>query len=89
MKEIKTCEEYVLNELEEKKAQVKRMAETCKDFMDVMETVDGFLDVLKRFLKLRRSADGNRVIDMNLIFEQYEPEEFKIMIEMLDLKEDT
>ena len=34
MKEIKTCEEYVLSELEEKREQLKRQKEACKSYVD-------------------------------------------------------
>ena len=86
MKEIKTCEEYVLAELEEKKAQVIRLTEACKEYLEVMKGVDSCFDVLKRFLKMRRASDGKRLIDMDLVFEEYKPEEFQMLKEMLDLK---
>ena len=35
MKEIKTCEDYVLAELEEKKAQVQKLTEVCKEYLEV------------------------------------------------------
>ena len=38
MKEIKTCEEYVLAELEEKKAQVQKLTEVCKEYLEVRKT---------------------------------------------------
>ena len=34
MKEIKTCEEYVLSEVEEKREQLKRLKEACKSYVD-------------------------------------------------------
>lgn len=34
MKKIKTCEEYVLSELEEKREQLKRQKEACKSYVD-------------------------------------------------------
>ena len=86
MKEIKTCEEYVLAELEEKRAQVIRLTEACKEYLEVMKGIDRCFDVLKRFLKMRRASDGKRLIDMDLIFEEYKPEEFQLLKEMLDLK---
>ena len=38
MKEIKTCEDYVLAELEEKKAQVQKLTEVCKEYLEVRKT---------------------------------------------------
>ena len=86
MKEIKTCEEYVLNELEEKKAKEQAYKNLQRTYILEMARIDEFLDVLQNVIKMRRSADGKRVIDMKLVFEQYEPEEFKILEDMLELK---
>ena len=86
MKEIKTCEDYVLAELEEKKAQVQKLTEVCKEYLEVMKNVDECFDVLKKFLKIRKASGGGEVISMEYIFEAYQPNEFKLLKEMFDLK---
>ncbi len=86
MKEIKTCEDYVLNELEEKKAQVEKLAEACMKYLEAMKAVDGVIDVLKRFLTIRKASGGGEVISMDYVFEAYKPDEFKILKERFGLK---
>ena len=86
MKEIKTCEDYVLAELEEKKAQIRKLAEACKECLEVMKNVDRCFDVLKKFLTIREASGGGELISMDYIFETYKPDEFKLLKEMFDLK---
>ena len=86
MKEIKTCEDYVLAELEEKKAQIKKLNEVCKEYLEVMKNVDRCFDVLKKFLTIRKASGGGELISMDYIFEMYKPDEFKLLKEMFDLK---
>ena len=86
MKEIKTCEEYVLAELEEKKEQLKKLSDACKAYREFFEATEGFIDVLKKFLTIRKASGGGEVISMNCVFEKYEPNEFKLLKEMFDLK---
>ena len=86
MKEIKTCEEYVLAELEEKQAQVQKLTEVCKEYLEVMKNVDRCFDVLKKFMTIRKASSGGELISMEYVFETYKPDEFKLLKEMLDLK---
>ncbi len=48
MKEINSCEEYVIFELEKKREQVKRLTEACRNYIEVMDDVNRFLDIMKR-----------------------------------------
>ena len=50
MKEIKTCEEYVLSELEEKREQLKRLKEACKSYLEVMDDVNTFQDIMEKHM---------------------------------------
>ena len=86
MKEYNTCEEYVLAELEEKKTQVQKLTEVCKEYLEVMKNVDACFDVLKKFLTIREASCGGEVISMEYVFETYKPDEFKLLKEMFDLK---
>ena len=83
---IKTCEEYVLAELEEKKEQVKRLKEACKSYVEVMDDVNAFLDIMKKHLNLHKGADGKEIITMGYIFEEYEPDEFKLLKDLFHLE---
>ena len=51
-----------------------------------MKNVDECFDVLKKFLKIRKASGGGEVISMEYIFEAYQPNEFKLLKEMFDLK---
>ena len=57
MKEISICEEYVLRELEEKKERVKKLSAACKNYAEVLEDVNTFLDMMKKHLNLHKAAD--------------------------------
>lgn len=86
MKEIKTCEEYVLAELEEKKEQLKRLKEVCKSYAEVMDDVNAFMEIMRKKLNLHKAADGKEIITMGYIFEEYEPDEFKFLKELFHLE---
>ena len=86
MDKVKTCEEYVLAELEEKKEQVKRLKEACKSYVEVMDDVNRFLDIMKERLNLDKAADGKEIITMGYIFEEYEPDEFKLLKDLFHLE---
>ena len=86
MKEISTCEEYVLAELEKKREQVKRLTEACKSYMQVMDDVNRFLDIMKERLNLHKAADGKEIITMGYIFEEYEPDEFNLLKDLFHLE---
>ena len=86
MKEIRTCEEYVLAELEEKKEQVKRLKEACKSYAEVMDDVNAFLDIMKKRLNLHEGADGKEIITMGYIFEDYDPDDFRLLKELFHLE---
>ena len=86
MDKAKTCEEYVLAELEKKREQVKRLTEACKNYVEVMDDVNKFLDIMKQHLNLHKAADGKEIITMGYIFEEYEPDEFKLLKDLFHLE---
>ena len=86
MRDVKTCEEYVLAELEEKKEQVRRLEEACKSCVEMLDDVNTFLDVMKKRLNLHEAADGKEIITMGYIFEEYEPDEFKLLKDLFHLE---
>ena len=86
METAKTCEEYVLFELEKKREQVKRLTEACRNYIEVMDDVNTFLDIMKKHLNLHRAADGKEIITMGYIFEDYDPDDFKLLKELFHLE---
>ena len=86
MKEITTCEEYVLNELREQKALNKKLSELCKDYRELLESLDTFIEVMKKFLSIHKAVDGQELITMKYVFADYDPEEFKLLKDLFGLK---
>ena len=86
MDKAKTCEEYVLAELDAKKEQVKRLTEACRNYIEVMDDVNRFLDIMKDRLNLHKAADGKEIITMGYIFEEYDPDDFKLLKELFHLE---
>ena len=89
MRDIYTCEEYVLDQLADREEKIETLTDENCRLLNEKRSFNKAADALRRFLKVRRAADGRRVIDMRLIFEEFEPEEFKILTEILDLKEES
>ena len=86
MDKAKTCEEYVLAELEEKKEQVQKLSDACRSIGEIMDDVNAFLDIMKEHLNLHKAADGKEIITMGYIFEEYDPEDFKLLKELFHLE---
>ena len=89
MRDIYTCEEYVLDQLADREEKIETLTDENGRLLNETHSFTKVADTLRRFLTVRRAADGRRVIDMRLIFEEFEPEEFKILTEILDLKEES
>ena len=86
MRNVFTCEEYVLEQLADREGKIEDLTEENSRLLNEMRENAKIVDTLGRFLVLRRAADGRRVIDMRLIFEEFEPDEFKLLNELLDLR---
>ena len=89
MRDIYTCEEYVLDQLADREEKIEALTDENGRLLNEAHSFTKVADTLRRFLTVRCAADGRRVIDMRLIFEEFEPEEFKILTEILDLKEES
>jgi hypothetical protein len=87
MKEYKTCEEYVLSELAEREKRIANLSDENCNLRTVITNFNELVYTLKHFLTIRRAADGRSVIDMKLIFEEFDPEAFALVKEAFELKE--
>ena len=85
MKKMKTCEEYVLKELAVYKTIVHNLMDDRNALADDLEDVRDVLDVLRNALTIHETSDGKGVITMSYIFEEFNPEEFRLLKEMFDL----
>ena len=65
---------------------MKKLTAACKAYAEVMADVSRFLDIMKKNLNLHRGADNKEVITMGYIFEEYEPEEFKLLKDLFHLE---
>ena len=86
---MKTCEEYVLKELEEAKEKILDLTGDRVDLCCRLQEVHAFLDVLKKYMFVAEGAGGRRYIEMKYVFEDFEKEDFETLEEMLlHLEED-
>ena len=70
----------------QKKEQLKRLTEACRNCIEVVDDVNTFLDIMKKHLNLHQAADGKKIITMDYIFEDYDPEDFKLLKELFHLE---
>ena len=77
MKFANTCEEYVLNELEKAKADVVELAEIGEKLVHIAKTQDALLRIIAKRMKIRSATDGSRIVSTDLIFEEFDREDFE------------
>ena len=77
---MKTCEEYVLKELEESKEKILRLEEKNERLLDEVERYIDYLHVLKKYMHVEEGTTGLHYITMNYVFKEHEPEDFEILL---------
>ena len=80
---MKTCEEYVLKQLEKAKAQISFLIEDRDEILISGKVLLRFIDVLKKYMYVTEDARGNKFIAMKYIFEEFEKEDFDTIEDML------
>ena len=88
MKDAKTFEEYILNELKDAKENVKTGVRLLKMAMTVLDAKNALLDVFRERLEIRTLPDGTRVIAMSPVFSTFDRDEFELLEEFLKLGEE-
>ena len=87
---MKTCEEYVLQELAEAKGKIADLEERNEILLCGGKTCLEFLHVLKKYMFVAEGSTGKRYIEMKYVFEDYEEKDFETLETMLLLlEEDT
>jgi hypothetical protein len=81
---MKTCEQYVLKKLEEAERKVEEQEEFIKIFSEASVKVFEDLKVLLKHIEIKTNTNGNRYVNMEYVFEEYEPEDFKRIETMLE-----
>ena len=83
MKEAKTFEEYILNELKDAKENVKTGVLLLKMTMAMLNARNDLLDIFRERLEKRTLPDGTRVIAMSPVFGTFDRAEFEFLEEFL------
>ena len=83
MKEAKTFEEYILNELKDAKENVKTGVRLLKMAMAVLDRKNALLEIFRSRLEVRTLPDGTRVIGMSPVFSTFDRAEFELLEEFL------
>ena len=87
---MKTCEEYVLQELAEAKEIIAALKAENEDLLKGGKLFLDFLHVLKKYMFIAEGSAGKRYIEMKYVFEEYEEKDFEILETiLLALEEDT
>ena len=77
---MKTCEEYVLHELEEAKEKIRKLTEKNERLLDEVERYIDYFHVLKKYMHVEEGSTGLQYITMNYVFKEYEPEDFESLM---------
>ena len=88
MKEAKTFEEYIINELKEAKENVKTGVRLLKMAMTVLDAKNALLEIFLGRLKVRVLSDGTRVINMDPVFSSFDKEAFEALEVLLKPEEE-
>ena len=76
---MKTCEEYVLQELAEAKEIIAALKAENEDLLKGGKLFLDFLHVLKKYMFIAEGSAGKRYIEMKYVFEEYEEKDFEIL----------
>ena len=76
---MKTCEEYVLKELEEAKARIVELEREKEEYLLASKVFMDYLHVLKKYMHEEESSSGLRYIYMNYVFDEHEKEDFEFL----------
>lgn len=76
---MKTCEEYVLQELEKAKAKICELEKENAVFLLARKVFTDYLCVLKKYMHEGESTSGQRYIYMNYVFDEHEREDFEFL----------
>ena len=79
MKTARTCEEYILNSLENAKKEIALDNEIIEKQMNMISHLMDILEVVKKNLKESDCSNGKKVISMEYVFEAYHPADFSLL----------
>ena len=76
---MKTCEEYVLKELEAAKAKICELEKENEEYLQASQVFMNYLHVLKKYMHEAEGPSGLRYIFMNYVFDEHEKEDFEFL----------
>ena len=85
---MKTCEEYVLKELEEAKARIGELEKEKEEYLLASKVFMDYLHVLKKYMHEAEGPSGLRYIYMNYVFDEHEKEDFEFLRAGMEALED-
>ena len=86
---MKTCEEYVLQELEAAKEKNLELKKYNEELLGGHKLLFDFLTVLKKYMFVAEGAAGRRYIEMKYVFEEFEEKDFEMIEAVLLALEDV
>ncbi len=85
---MKTCEEYVLQELEAVQGKIAELKKDREKLQNSFDVLFEFLTVLKKYIFIADGSNGRRYIEMRYVFEDYDFEDFEVLERILLLLEE-
>ena len=85
---MKTCEEYVLQELEAVQGKIVELKKDREKLQNSFDVLFEFLTVLKKYIFIADGSNGRRYIEMRYVFEDYDFEDFEVLERILLLLEE-
>lgn len=86
MKTPKTCEQYVLNELNKEKEKVEIQRSMLHLVAGLLKETDECTDILKKYAKVHRRDNGKSAIIFEYVFEEYNKEDYDKIVDFLGLE---
>ena len=88
MKNAKTCEEFVLNELAEARKEVAAGRELALTLANTARYTFGLLEILKKGAEIHTLENGAKVISFKPVFEKFNEDEYDLWEDYLTGEDD-
>ena len=85
---MKTCEEYVLQELEAVQGKIAELKKDREKLQNSFDVLFEFLTVLKKYIFIADGSNGRRYIEMRYVFEDFDFNDFEVLERILLLLEE-
>lgn len=86
MKTPKTCEQYILNELNKAKEKVEIQKSMLHRASELLKETGERIDILKKYAKVHKRDNGKSAIIFEYVFEEYNKEDYDKIVDFLGLE---